>query len=53
MRLGVDLVQLSMNKKIDKTILIASDNDFEYPVQKAQVGVSYIGIFFGFILIVD
>jgi len=36
MRLGVDLVQLSMNKKIDKAILIASDSDFEYAVQKAQ-----------------
>jgi len=41
MRLGVDLVQLSMNKEIDKAILIASDSDFEYAVQKAQeVGVT-------------
>ena len=53
MRLGVELVQLSMNKKMDKTILIASDSNFEYAVQKAQVKVSYIGIFFDFVLIVD
>ena len=41
MRLGVDLVQMSMNKKINKAILIASDSDFEYAVEKAQeVGVT-------------
>jgi uncharacterized LabA/DUF88 family protein len=41
MRLGVDLVQMSMNKEIDKAILIASDSDFEYAVEKAQeVGVT-------------
>ncbi len=36
MRLGVDLVQSSMKNKVDKAILIVSDSDFEYAVQKAQ-----------------
>lgn len=36
MRLGVDLVQMSMNKKINKAILIASDSDFEYAVEKVR-----------------
>lgn len=49
MKLGVDLVQLSMNKEIDKAILIASDSDFEYAVQKAQevgmaVALAYFSI---------
>ncbi|MGQ0771476.1 MAG: NYN domain-containing protein [Nitrososphaerota archaeon] len=36
MRLGVDLVQMSMNKIIDKAIIITADSDFEYAVEKAQ-----------------
>ncbi len=36
MRLGVDLVQSGMAGKVDKAILIASDSDFEYAVQRAQ-----------------
>ena len=48
MRLGVDLVQYSMNKEIDKAILIASDSDFEYAVQKAQeVGIKVTLAYFG------
>ncbi len=48
MRLGVDLVQYSMNKEIDKAILITSDSDFEYAVQKAQgVGVKVTLAYFG------
>lgn len=36
MRLGVDLVQMSMKKEIDKAIIITADSDFEYAVEKAQ-----------------
>lgn len=36
MRLGIDLVQMSMKKEIDKAILITADSDFEYAVEKAQ-----------------
>lgn len=36
MRLGVDLVQMSMNKIIDKAIIVTADSDFEYAVEKAQ-----------------
>lgn len=36
MRLGVDLVQMSMERKIDKAIVITSDSDFEYAIQKAK-----------------
>lgn len=36
MRLGIDLVQMSMKKQIDKAILITADSDFEYAVEKAQ-----------------
>lgn len=36
MQLGVDLVQMSANKLIDKAILIAADGDFEYAVRKAK-----------------
>lgn len=41
MQIGVDIVQLSMQKKVDKIILIASDSDFVYAVEKAkEVGVT-------------
>lgn len=41
MRMGVDLVQMSMKKEIDKAILITADSDFEYAVEKAQeAGIS-------------
>jgi len=36
MQLGVDMVQMSANKLIDKAILIASDGDFVYAVNKAK-----------------
>ncbi len=36
MRLGIDLVQMSMKKQIDKAIIITADSDFEYAVEKAQ-----------------
>lgn len=36
MRLGIDLVQMSMKKDIEKAIVITSDSDFEYAVEKAQ-----------------
>ena len=36
MRLGVDMVQMSANKQIDKAILIAADGDFVYAVNKAK-----------------
>ena len=36
MRIGVDLVQMSMTRQIDKAILITADSDFEYAVEKAQ-----------------
>ena len=36
MRLGIDLVQMSMNKDIEKAIIITADSDFEYAVEKAQ-----------------
>ncbi len=36
MRLGVDLVQMSMNREIDKAIVITSDSDFEYAIEKAK-----------------
>ena len=36
MRLGVDMVQMSANKLIDKAILIAADGDFVYAVEKAK-----------------
>ncbi|MGI0101680.1 MAG: NYN domain-containing protein [Nitrosotalea sp.] len=36
MRLGIDLVQMSMTKQIDKAILLTADSDFEYAIQKAQ-----------------
>lgn len=36
MRLGIDLVQMSMKKDIEKAILITADSDFEYAVEKAQ-----------------
>jgi len=35
-RLGVDMVQMSASKQIDKAILIASDGDFVYAVNKAK-----------------
>lgn len=49
MRLGADLVQSSMKDKVDKAILIVSDSDFEYAVQKAQengmnVSIAYFPI---------
>ena len=41
MKLGIDLVQMSMKKEIEKAIVIASDSDFEYAVEKAQeVGIT-------------
>jgi len=36
MRLGIDLVQMSMNGDIQKAILVTGDSDFEYAVVKAQ-----------------
>ena len=36
MRLGVDMVQMSANKQIDKAILIAADGDFVYSIMKAK-----------------
>ena len=36
MQIGVDIVQQSMQKKIDKVILLASDSDFVYAIQKAK-----------------
>lgn len=36
MRLGVDLVQMSMNKNIEKAVIITADSDFEYAIEKAQ-----------------
>ena len=36
MQLGVDLVQMSASKQIDKAILIASDSDFVYAIEKAK-----------------
>ena len=36
MRLGVDVVQMSMKKEIDIAILITADSDFEYAVEKAK-----------------
>jgi uncharacterized LabA/DUF88 family protein len=36
MRLGIDLVQISMKKQIDKAIIITADSDFEYAIEKAQ-----------------
>lgn len=36
MRLGIDLVQMSMKGDIKKAILVTGDSDFEYAVEKAQ-----------------
>ena len=36
MQLGVDLVQMSTSKQIDKAIIIASDSDFIYAIEKAK-----------------
>ncbi len=36
MRLGVDLVQMSMKKDFDTAVLITGDSDFLYAVEKAQ-----------------
>jgi len=36
MRLGIDLVQMSMKKQIERAIIITADSDFEYAVEKAQ-----------------
>jgi uncharacterized LabA/DUF88 family protein len=36
MRLGVDLVQMSASKHIDKAYIIAADQDFVYAVDKAK-----------------
>lgn len=36
MQLGVDLVQMSASKQIDKAILIANDSDFVYAIEKAK-----------------
>jgi len=36
MQLGVDLVQMSAGKQIDKAIIIASDSDFIYAIEKAK-----------------
>lgn len=47
MRLGIDLVQMSMKKEIDAAILITADSDFEYAVEKAQeVGVKVLLAYF-------
>ena len=40
MKLGIDLVQMSMKKELDTAILITGDSDFLYGVEKArEVGV--------------
>ena len=44
MRLGIDLVQMSMNKDIEKAIIITSDSDFEYAVEKAQEAGSKVSL---------
>ena len=44
MRLGIDLVQMSMNKDIEKTIIITSNSDFEYAVEKAQEAGSKVSL---------
>lgn len=36
MRLGIDLVQMSMKKHIDVAIVITADSDFEYAFEKAR-----------------
>jgi len=36
MKLGIDLVQMSMKNEFDTAILITGDSDFLYAVQKAQ-----------------
>ncbi len=36
MRLGIDLVQMSMRKQIDMAIVITADSDFEYALEKAR-----------------
>ena len=36
MKLGIDLVQMSMKKNFDVAILITGDSDFLYAVQKAR-----------------
>ena len=36
MKLGIDLVQMSMKKEFENAILITGDSDFLYAVQKAQ-----------------
>ena len=36
MKLGIDLVQMSMKGDLDTAILIAGDSDFLYAVEKAQ-----------------
>ena len=36
MLLGIDMVQMSANKQIDKAILLAADGDFVYAVKKAK-----------------
>ena len=36
MRLGIDLVQMSMKKQIERAIIITADSDFEYAIEKAQ-----------------
>ena len=47
MQLGVDMVQMSTNKQIDKAILIAADGDFVYAVKKAkEAGVVTTLVFF-------
>ena len=34
--MAVDLIQMSMNKEIDKAIIITADSDFKYAVQQAK-----------------
>lgn len=47
MKIGVDIVQLSIQKKTDKIILIASDSDFVYAIEKAkEVGIKTILAYF-------
>jgi len=36
MQLGVDMVQMSTSKQIDKAILLANDSDFVYAIKKAK-----------------
>jgi len=36
MQMGVDLVQLSMKGEINRAVILASDSDFVYAIEKAR-----------------